>query len=646
MPTRRPFALSLTVLALATWIFPVTASAERIGSPYRGPIEMLGGSGQENAPPEPGTSDPGSGSGDGSDPASGGDAGTPPPAQQGGGGAPQGNAAGKTAKIDGRIVWQWWWEYSKEPYLARASERGRANMGGSYYWFGGGAKFPPRDIIAPSEKQKAGAAFTELTRALHGDPSAGVRAEAAIGLGRLGVVAVPADQRKEGQPDNLVVRELIAALEKDTSADVRTSCLLALGMTRDKDAATYLLRNYDKHTAEDKPWMLVGLGLSDSTDAIKLLVDELPKNARSRDPIGIAATQGLGLLGPDAAAEVEKAGGVAKMTKLLDGRGFVALQTQIVRALSLLQVARKDVAGMATSPSQDIQWMTILSLANYTRDEKDSEAAFKALSGKGGFDSGDSQNKCFSVIAMGELAGAIDPNSKLRDRIVKFIHKEALEKKDNYVRSCAALAVGLAGDRSAIPTVAALLTDTTAQDHVVSAACVGLGLLKATENADSIRDNVLLRKSWDDDTRGYAALGIALMGDTTRIGELKAFANDKSLNDKTRRQLPLALGILGDKSDVKELIQFFTKNWKKNERYEASNAAFGLSWIKDQSAVADLIGLAQKSPDAEVRGMALIALGYVAAQDRVSPLSRCYQNSNHRNGFGGWKLLFEISLIL
>lgn len=527
-----------------------------------------------------------------------------------------------------------------------ASERGRVNTGSSYYWFGGGAKFPPRDIVAPSERQKAGAAFAQLVKSLHGDTSAGVRAEAAIALGRLGVVAASTEQKKEGVSDNLVVRELMIAVEKDPSTEARASALLALGMTRDKDAAAFLLRCYDKQTAEDKPYVLVGLGLSGSMDAIKLLIDQLPKSDRARDGIGIAAVHGLGLLGPGAAAEIEKAGGITKMTKIVDARGHDALQTQLVRTLSLLQVSRKDVAQMVNSPSPDIQWMAILSLANYTRNEADAEAAFKALSGKGAFESGDSQNKSFAVIAMGRLAGGLDPNSRLRDKILKFVRKEALDTKNNYVRSCGALAVGLARDRSAIPTVAALLADTTAQGHVVSAACVSLGLLKAVEHADGIRNNVLLRKSWDDDTRGYAALAIALMGDTSRIDELKHFAADQTLNDKTRRQLPLALGLLGDKGDVRNLINFFAKNWKKNERFEISNAAFGLSWIKDQGAVEPLVGLASKNADADVRGMAVIALGYVAAQDRVSPLSHCYENANHRNDFGGWKLLLEISRIL
>ncbi|HEX5136030.1 MAG TPA: HEAT repeat domain-containing protein [Planctomycetota bacterium] len=630
------------------WILPKYAFADRIGTPYRGPIELVGAGGQDNAGEPSGSGDTGTGDSGGGDGSGGGsDSGAPPPPDQGGGGAPGGGPGGRTAQLDGTVVWQWWWEYNKDAYLARASERGRVNMGSSYYWFGGGAKFPPRDIVPPSEKQRAAAAFTQLVKSLHADTSAGVRAEAAIGLGRVGVVAAAGEAKKEGESDNLVVRELILAVEKDTSPEVRMSAVLALGMTRDKDAAAYLLRSYEKHLATEKPYVLVALGLTGSIDAVKLLCEQVPDRGRSKEEIGVAAVHALGLLGPAALPEIEKAGCVAKMTKILDLRGHDALQAQLVRTLSLLQVARKDVAKMVDSPTQNIQWMSILSLANYTTDEKDAEQAFKTLEGKGAFGSGASQNKSFAVIAMGRLAGALDPNSKLRDKILKFIRKEALEpRKDNYVRSCAALAVGLAEDRSAIPTVAALLTDTTAQDHVVSAACVGLGLLRATEFADSIRDNVLLKKSWDDDTRGYAALGIALMGDTTRIEVLKHFAADKGLNDKTRRQLPLALGLLGDKGDVRELVDFFSKTWKKNERFETSNAAFGLAWLRDQSAVEQLVGLASKAPDEQVRGMAVIGLGYVAAQDRINPLARCYENASHRNEFGGFKLLAEISRIL
>jgi HEAT repeat protein len=335
------------------------------------------------------------------------------------------------------------------------------------------------------------------------------------------------------------------------------------------------------------------------------------------------------------------------MTKLVDPKGNDALQAQLARTFSLLQTERREVVRLSSSASTNVSWMAILSLANYTRDEKEADGAFKALQGDNCFGAGDSQSKSFAVIAMGRLADGLDPNSKLRDKILKFIRTEALEpRKNNYTRSCAALAMGIAGDRSAIPAISALLTDTTSQDHVLAAACLALGLLKATDEADSIRDNVLLKKRWEGHTRAYAALGIALMGDTTRLEELKRFSTDKSLTDKTKRLLPLALAILGDRADVKALIQSFAKLWNKSEGLQISSAAFGLSWIKDQSAVDQLVALAEKSPEAEVRGMAVIALGYVGARDRVSPLVRCYENASHHNRFANWDVLYEISLIL
>jgi HEAT repeat protein len=646
MLTRRPFALPFTVLAILTWLLPVSAFADRIGSPYRGPWEDLVGGGQdEQAPATTGGTEGGGGDEGGG--GEGGGEGGGAPAAPGGAGGGAGGGGNATAVMDAKITFEWWWEHSKEFYIARASERGRVNMGSSYYWFGGGAKFPPRDIIAVTDRQKATAILGQLGKSLRGDSSASVRAEAAIALGRVAVVAATAEEKKEGQSDNLVVRQLIGALDKERNPDAVHSILLALGMTADKDASSFLIRSYDKRNADEKPWALVALGLSGDPEAVKLLVGELPKSGRSDDSTGIAAVHALGLLGPGTLKEIEAAGGVAKLTKLLDAKGDDALQAQLVRTLALLQIEREKVARMTGTASKNISWMATLSLANYTHSEKDAEAAFKTLQGDNGFGAGDNQSKSYAVLAMGRLADGLDPNSKLRDKILKFLRTEALESRKNaYTRSCAALAMGIAGERSAAPIIGALLTDTTAQDPVMAAACVALGLFKATDQADSIRDNIMLKKRWEGHTRGYGALGIALMSDTTRLPQLKQFGMDKSLTDKTLRMLPLALAILGDRAEVKALIQQFAKVWNKADRVQVSAAAFGLSWIKDQSAVNELIALVEKSPDAEVRGMAIIALGYVGARDRVSPLSRCYENASHHNKFAHWDVLNEISLIL
>lgn len=69
MLTRRPFALSFTVLAIVTWILPVPAFADRIGSPYRGPWEDLSGAGQDTpTQPDSGGGDTGGGDPGGASP--------------------------------------------------------------------------------------------------------------------------------------------------------------------------------------------------------------------------------------------------------------------------------------------------------------------------------------------------------------------------------------------------------------------------------------------------------------------------------------------------------------------------------------------------------------------------------------------------
>jgi len=104
--------------------------------------------------------------------------------------------------------------------------------------------------------------------------------------------------------------------------------------------------------------------------------------------------------------------------------------------------------------------------------------------------------------------------------------------------------------------------------------------------------------------------------------------------------------VLGDKKQVREMLGFISKPWLTKERYKVSNAAFGMSWIRDQSAVDQLTKLATSAGTPEVRGMAVIALGYLAARDRVCPLTRCFEETSYRNHFGNWDPLYRISRIL
>jgi hypothetical protein len=320
---------------------------------------------------------------------------------------------------------------------------------------------------------------------------------------------------------------------------------------------------------------------------------------------------------------------------------------EAIATLGRLQRGQRTVLKAFRSKTNYIQWNALLALAYYSNDDakartNDAESSAKLLM-KQGFKSGKGQHKVFSVLALGELASRLDPNSKTRQKILKFLKDEGLESNNRYVAASAAIAVGCANDQTAIEEVANLLGSSTADDWVIGAACVSLGLLRATEYADRIVKDVLERKRWNDDARGYALVGLALMGNTTLM--------DKITKNKTTsfrgmaRQVSLAYGILGDRGAVSSLTWFFKSKWDSKWNYRASNGAFGFAWDRDQSAVRKLTRLTTAN-DPEVRGMATIALGYVGAVDRINPLTRSYEVISHRGNFSGWGILQAIAGIL
>jgi HEAT repeat protein len=284
-------------------------------------------------------------------------------------------------------------------------------------------------------------------------------------------------------------------------------------------------------------------------------------------------------------------------------------------------------------------------MANFADPEKDTadvKAAARFLM-TNAFKAGEGQIKNFSVFAAGDLAGRLNPNSPTREKLVKHL-REAVEKKDTYLRACAAVACGVAQDTNARDIIIGVLRKSN-DTHVLAAMCMGLGLLRDTrrDSVDLIRDRVMLQSKWGADNRGGAAMGLALTGDTTRIEELEKF-HVNNRDRLTKRHTPLAIGVLGGKTEAKALVRMFESPFDQKDIYPVSNAVYGLSWIRDQDAVAKLVELAGNDSK-KVRGMAIIALGRVGARHRVDPLTRCFENMSHNNRFR-WGILYAISRIL
>jgi HEAT repeat protein len=335
---------------------------------------------------------------------------------------------------------------------------------------------------------------------------------------------------------------------------------------------------------------------------------------------------------------------LAKIEKLAESRhAREAVVVQAVSALGRLQAGLPAVIAALDGSPVDVEWAAILALAGYT-EEGDAAKAARALTRHA--DKASGQSRGFALCALGDLASRLGPNSAARAAILGFLRgKDALLRRDNHARACAALALGVARDATAADAIAAILDDSTADDFAVGAACVSLGLLGATEHGDAILERVVRSTKWKPDARGYGALGLGLLGDTTKLDAILALAREGG-PEEMERQLPLAIGLLGGRAECRTLADRFRRGWKTKDRHAASNAAFALTWVRDSAAVDDLVRLSGGAGDESVRALAAAALGYVGMRRPESPLARCIEGLSHRNRFGGWELLEAISLIL
>ena len=627
MARSHPILFLLTLVAALAWPLTRAAKADRIGRAYRGPIEELHAHGgddddaDEGGPAVPGGEgggEGGGGEGGGGEGGGGEGGGGEGGGGEGGGTAPApgggGTGRGKAAAFDGKRLWNWWWEHNKDRFLARATVPGRINAGSAYYWFGGGAKFPPRDIVPISDQSRSATIFPALAKAMQ-DVNIAVRTEACIAIGRLGNIPATAEQKQEGQSDNLVVRELIKAVEKKAGSDslreLRSNAILALGICGDADGCVYLMRNLPKDDTA-RAYAFLAFGLARYTPAIQLLKDSLPTRKTKPKEAHLAAIHALGLMGPDAVEALVKAGAIKQLSKLANKSGSQDQTVmQAVTALGRLRQEFKTVRNAFSSKSKDVQYNAVLAMGHYgtvDKDSADAKAAAKFLMTKGA-KAGEGQLKNFSAFACGELARRLNPNSSTREKLLKHL-RGMLEKNDTYMQGCAAIACGVAEDRMAADSMLKLLFKSK-DSHVLSAQSVGLGLLRRTESAPKIHDMVMMQSRVEADSRGDAAVGLALCGDTTRMQQLGTFHSARGLAQHIKRHTPVAIGVLGGKDDAKLLLDMVGAPFDQKEVYSVSNAAYGLSWMRDQAAAEALVTHTQHGK-AQVRGMAVIALGRIS----------------------------------
>ncbi|MEE9392208.1 MAG: HEAT repeat domain-containing protein [Planctomycetota bacterium] len=183
--------------------------------------------------------------------------------------------------------------------------------------------------------------------------------------------------------------------------------------------------------------------------------------------------------------------------------------------------------------------------------------------------------------------------------------KSVLNDRDKRVRESAALAMGILGDKEAIPT-----------------------LIEIMNNTKSARK--LLRKGGEilPRTRSFAAIAIGLIGRRTDISDTEGTrALIKLMNDKraTKAQVDLAvgpiaaLGIMKSKEAIPELVKYLKNS--NNRTVARSFAATSLGKIGDRSALEPLLKCLKDKQNAIVQSSTM-ALGQILEPSDTKEVKR------------------------
>ena len=196
------------------------------GGTYRGPGDTVppgGGGGGGGGGPSSGPSGPSSPGGgpSGAGPRS---PGRPSGGPQSGPNKPSSPRA--TGGADDLTLWQFWWEFNKEPFLnlRAAIHSGGALTGSDDFFLGRGEKEDAKDTYRPSEEVIRQQIVPALINALETERQNDIVTGAMIALAKIGDAKDEAGQEEGGYA------EVIKKFLNDSSQEIKETAALALGI--------------------------------------------------------------------------------------------------------------------------------------------------------------------------------------------------------------------------------------------------------------------------------------------------------------------------------------------------------------------------------------------------------------------------------
>jgi len=591
-----------------------------------------GGGGGGSAPPEGGGGSSGPDAGGGGDSStgksSGGTGGSSGSAPSGGSSSSTGGRGKAASTTDQFYVASWFFEQNREQLIARynatQNRRVRVPKNSSAAVFG----VLPLDTrqradVTSEDRNKV---FDILKTNVKFAREAVVRDAAAIALGKLGTPAA--------------VELLKAQLAIETDLAVKQDILVALGMSRSKDAVPLLVDTLKNDKGKLASFALLGLGLSQDADrptATAAVLDYFNANLRKSgldDQLSCAAVSLGALRAPEAVkplvAGLGSAKGVPDVVRCYCAQAlgkFGSLEGKDNE--DAVRAAQKALESALEKSGQEVERAAAAALGNF----KEASVA-KLLASKQGIGKPDPLSAGLAAVSLGRVLSEIDEDDwkgapdELRT-VAQSPEKGAV--KSQYAH----LALSYFGgyDKDVRKYYMTAFAESKLDKDVLSAMAMSAGLGGFSTAQTALRD-IAKDPGRNVNTRAYAAMAMGMVGQAQAKDTAKALRDllESVGDDPTvRRGVVLGLGFVGDANDVPKLVSVIesTKEDLALSRYVRGAAVIALGMIRDGNSIGKVQELTGRA-DPRTRAYALAALGCLADKDEVPAMSQLFDAANFR----------------
>ncbi|MBK7877540.1 MAG: HEAT repeat domain-containing protein [Planctomycetes bacterium] len=659
------------------------------GGTYRGPGDTVppgggGGGGGGAGPSTPSPSGPSTGGPSGpSTPSPAGPAGVP---TGGPGGRPSGPVTGGPGSSGPDLtLWEFWWGFNKDPYLnLKAAIYNDVSTDFEEAYLGNGTKSQKKNSLRPSESAIREKIVPALREALEKERANDIVTGSMVALAKIGDI-----KNEEGVSE---LEQMIAKFLADSQQEIAETAAVALGILAN-DGSVKTLENLVRDNedgrkavkANEVPYRTrafaaYGLGLIGARtnnnqvrqDIASILIEMLKKPDTSTRDVKVACLIALGLTpiaietgegGENNAtasrqSEIKwllsylkdennhyliRAHAPTAMARLLNGDSIKPKDAKQIPPELREEVAKAllDTLAEHSKEKDEVQQSSILALgmiADTDKDKLDSDIRDRLM--KVADKSNDIQSKNFACIALAQIGGrqgAGEDNDKGVKDLRNFLGEKM--KGSTHIRPWAGLGVGVmeraiadnptggqTPSGSQKEALRAALKDAKSPDEqgAYSIACC---IARDMESKAALFDK--LKQAAGDQTRGYVAVSLGLIGDREAIKPIQDIVRESKYKPDLLKQAAIGLGLLGDKELVQDMCTMLGE--AKGLSAQAAIAS-ALGFIGDSRSIDPLITMLKKKEGItdSARGFAAVALGIVADKEPLPWNSKISVNLNYR----------------